>query len=461
MANKHKILLVNFTLNEVALVAKAGYNVDGGFIGRAEVQRCQFYTPHPIYEYDILFYNTVVSQELESDFPKSYDLLRDGSFETLKTFNTPPLVRVSFVGETYAGKSLILGGLSFLETEKAELNVSSFLEMQQEAFAIKDLHRLLADFKNQIARVVKFIYVPSGENIYPFNHNVVLATRSGKTVIAYGTTYGQGTLPRYIVLPQLQNNVQGVIEILRCLENVWPALFPDKVKKEWLEADEFLLPEEITLKDDVDRIIREATTAIEAKKKERERLASEHYFVRSLLVATENPELEPAKRLSAVVKRALEFLEFKVEDIDAKTKSAIRKEDFWVIDPDFFGITEVTGTVNKNPKIKEFNDILGRVTTIYKRKSDLPLPAGANVSGLLVLNYDIENHPAKRPKAYTGDEQHIVDSAIEQGIGILSTVELHKLVVAVMRGHLSKDQARLLIKKPGRIEYDSGPTHHD
>ena len=454
---KHKILLVNFTSKEVAAVGKAGYNVEGGFIGTPQFQRCQFYVPHPIYEYDIFVYNTVVRPEVENEVTKSYDLLKNGSFETLKTFNTPPHVRISFVGDTYAAKSLLFGGLLFLELEPAELNVSSFLEGTEQAFAVKQLHRLLAGFKNQIAEVVKFIAMPTSEAIYPFHHNAVLGTRSGKTVIAYGTTYGQGTVPRYIVLPQLQNNVHALIEILKCLEDVWPALFPDRVKKEWLEADEFLLPEETRINGEVERIIKEATMSIEAKKQEREHLANEHYFVRSLLVATENAELEPAQRLSGVVKRALEFLEFKVEDIDAKTKSAIKKEDLWVIDGDFLGITEVTGTVHKNPKVKEFNDMVGRMMTIYKRLSDLPLPANAKVTGLLVLNYDIENHPAKRPKAYTGEDQHIVDTAIEQSIGILSTVELHKIVMAVMRGHLSKDQARLLIKKPGRIEYDSGP----
>ena len=29
------------------------------------------------------------------------------------------------------------------------------------------------------------------------------------------------------------------------------------------------------------------------------------------------------------------------------------------------------------------------------------------IAGLLVLNYDIENHPAKRPRLYTGEEEHI------------------------------------------------------
>jgi hypothetical protein len=122
----------------------------------------------------------------------------------------------------------------------------------------------------------------------------------------------------------------------------------------------------------------------------------------------------------------------------------------------FLAITEVTGTVNKNPKIKEFNDILARLTTIYKRKGELVLPPAATVSGLLVVNYDINTYPSKRPKLYvSGEDEHIVETAIEQGIGLLSTVELHKIIVAVKEGSLSKASARELIRKSGRIEYDA------
>jgi hypothetical protein len=124
-----------------------------------------------------------------------------------------------------------------------------------------------------------------------------------------------------------------------------------------------------------------------------------------------------------------------------------------VTDGEFLAITEVTGTVNKNPKVKEFNDILGRMMTLYKRQNDLPLPKGANIAGLLVLNYDIESHPSKRPTVYTGIDAHISATAEEQAIGILSTVELHKMVMAVKKGLLSKDAARQLLQKPGRVEY--------
>src|SRR5207245_11190992 len=91
----------------------------------------------------------------------------------------------------------------------------------------------------------------------------------------------------------------------------------------------------------------------------------------------------------------------------------------------------------------------------YKSQTELGLPMSATVSGLLVLSYDLKNHPARRPKAYTGELEHIVQSADENSIGLLSTVELHKIVVAVKEGILSKVDARNLLKRSGRIEFDS------
>jgi len=278
-------------------------------------------------------------------------------------------------------------------------------------------------------------------------------TRNGREVLSYGTHAWAETIPRYVVLPQLKNNAEGALQILLCLENVWPQLFPDRIKREWLTTEEFLLPEEKAIGREIEARLAETRSFIEVKNVEREKVTLENSFVRSLLVAKEDQSLAPKERLSSVVKKALEFLEFKVEDIDQKAKSAIRKEDFWVRDEEFLAITEVTGTSNKNPKIKEYNDILGRMTTIFKRKEELVPPQGATVRGLLVLNYDIENHPAKRPRVYTGEEEHIAESALDQGIGLLSTVELHKVVVAVKEGRLSKDDARMLLKRSGRIEF--------
>ncbi len=153
------------------------------------------------------------------------------------------------------------------------------------------------------------------------------------------------------------------------------------------------------------------------------------------------------------MKLVLEFLGFRVDDIDAKIKGAIRKEDFWVIDGDFLAITEVTGTVNKNPKSKEYNDILGRMNTIFKRGDLVPDKQKSKISGLLVVNYDITTHPFERPRLYSGDLEHLAESARESDIGLLSTVDLYRISMAVKQGLLTKQAARSLVKQFGRVEF--------
>jgi hypothetical protein len=365
-------------------------------------------------------------------------------------------VRVSFIGEPNGASNLIHGGASFIKLIDAEQNVSSFQTCPKAQFSINEVHDLLSQFKNEVQSVKQFFVVPKEPS--DFYHNAVLLSRSGEQVAGYGTTYTDGhTVLRYIILPQLKNIPRAVVQILQCLESKLPQLFPDKIRRDWLNADEFLLPEEKTIEMEIQKKISETKKSVDEMKKKKEDIAKKNSFVRGLLVAKEDDGTDSEMRLSRVVKRALEFLEFEVVDIDEKTKSIIKKEDFWVIDGKYLAITEVSGTANKNPKVKEFNDILARVATIYKRKGDLVLPTAESVTGLLILNYDIDTHPAKRPKLYTGEDNHIVETAIEQGIGLLSTVELHKVIMAVIGGSLSKQEARDIVRRPGRIEFDARP----
>jgi len=75
-------------------------------------------------------------------------------------------------------------------------------------------------------------------------HHVVLMTRNGQELLSYGTSVEADTVPRYVLLPQLKDNAEGALQILLCMEGVWPRLFPDRIRREWLTTAEFLLPEE-------------------------------------------------------------------------------------------------------------------------------------------------------------------------------------------------------------------------
>lgn len=450
----HRIILLNFTAREAETIAKAGYNVERGFVGEGNVdfRSLPYATPHPLYEYDILFYNSRIPDKLDQEFSTVLNGFDEPGFiRTLSSFSTPPHVRVSFIGERTGFDYLIHGGVPFVGLIDADANVSSLREAELPSpWRIAELHQALVKLKTQVSSVGKFF---KAEDSGGFWNVPVLYARNHQWVMGYATTYGAQNTPNYIILPQMRNTAQAVIQILQCLEDLVPALFPDKRRTDWLEGEEFLLPEEIAVNKAIEEKIAEARSFIEAQQKEAKILGETNAFVRALLVAKEDPKLPPQQRLSGVVKAALEYLDFKVDDIDEKLKSAIKKEDFWVRDGKFLAITEVSGTVNKNPKVKEFNDILGRMATLYRRQSELVLPQGKDIVGLLVLNYDIETHPSRRPRVYTGEDSHIADAAVERDIGILSTVELHKIVMAVKKAVLTKDAARELLKKPGRIEY--------
>lgn len=46
-----------------------------------------------------------------------------------------------------------------------------------------------------------------------------------------------------------------------------------------------------------------------------------------------------------------------------------------------------------------------------------------------------------------------MDAARDSNIGLLSTVELHKIAMAVKEDELAKESARSILRQFGRIEY--------
>ncbi len=92
------------------------------------------------------------------------------------------------------------------------------------------------------------------------------------------------------------------------------------------------------------------------------------------------------------------------------------------------------------------------MATIFKRKE--LVPDSSLISGLLIVNHDIENHPLRRPLLYSGESEQITETAAEQEIGILSTVELYKFALAVNDGLMTKADARDRLKAYGRILFE-------
>jgi hypothetical protein len=455
---KHRILLVNFTEKEAALIRKSGFNVELGYIGRLEKRNGEeylpYFFPHPPYEYELYVYNSKIpAQEVAKLFTSPKNLLADEKMaETLSNLGNSGVPRIAFIGVSSGVEKLYLGGVPSIQILEAHEGVSVLeIVKSKRTFSIPELEDTIIKLRKRIVLPVGQ-YLCADSKSYPVYHFPVVLNRVGDEIASYGAIYSKRSIPIYIVLPQLENNASGLVEVLNVVTKLRPELFPDIKTHRWYESEEFAFREEKAIDEEISERISDTKEFVEAKQREKNAIAERYSFIREILIAREDLSVEADRRLSTNVRKLLEFLGFEVEDVDAKIRGAIKKEDFWVRDGDFLAITEVTGTNSKNPKITEYNGILGRLTTIFKRQD--MIPNAADITGLLVVNHDIDTHPTKRPLLYSGDLEEIAEGAKEQGIGLLSTVELYKIAVAAKDGKISAEQARKLIRQPGRIEFE-------
>lgn len=459
----HSILLINFTEEEAKALRKAGFNVELGYIGSvtrdpaSHKHLVPVFFPRPIYEFEALIYTSDYKRKGVSDiYSSSAKLvgLSDNALTPLTSYRTLPGFRLAFIGISAGIPGLLFAGLPFINLSPAHEGVSSFVVAKKDqTFSIPELTKIVGSFEKHIAMPIGQYAKWGEERTYPINHIPVILNRNGDQIAAYGTVYEGRTLPIYTILPQLKNNATAATQIMELVARLCPELFPDREIRDWYTSDEFVFKEEKDLEQEMSIRVQDTKAFLEEKRNEKAEVAARLEFIKKILIAREDPGLAADDRLSTNIKLVLEFLGFQVEDIDAKIKGVIKKEDFWVKEGDFIAITEITGTNAKNPKTKEFNDLLGRMTTIFKRR-DL-VPDASMISGLLIINYDIDTHPRKRPKLYGGDAEEIVEAAKEQNIGLFSTVDLYDIAVAVKDGLMGKEQARAMIRGFGRIEFKS------
>jgi hypothetical protein len=429
--------------------------VELGYIGNksAHTTSIPCWFQRPLYEYDVYVYNGTLFPKLVDMYPKPKEMLGSNISEPLSNFERPPWVRIAFLGAD-SPNAMLWGGIPFAHLAPAHEGLSELIFAgTHRQFSCPELERCIAKMKGQVAFPIQRYISDKGLPAHPFYHFSLIVNRNDDLIATYGTAYINGGFkPVYVMLPPLRDSAAALVQMLDTLAEVRPELFPDRPgKRSWSSSKDFALREELAIDEELAEREAEFAAFVDWAKAERVKVAERFEFMRKILVATEDPTVPAEDRLSTNIKVSLEFLGFQVTDVDAKIRGAIKKEDYWAEDGDFLAIVEVTATKNKNPKTKEFNDIVGRMMTLFKRRE--LVPDASKISGLLILNYDLDTHPFKRPRVYTGDAEEIVLAAEEQNIGLLSTVELHKLLIAVKEGKLSRDAARALLRQPGRIEF--------
>jgi hypothetical protein len=74
---------------------------------------------------------------------------------------------------------------------------------------------------------------------------------------------------------------------------------------------------------------------------------------------------------------------------------------------------------------------------------------GASTDGALIVNYNPETDPKDRSLAYADEDEDLLD-----GLIFIDTRVLYKLTAAIVDGHLSVEEAKKILFKKGRVEFD-------
>jgi len=200
----------------------------------------------------------------------------------------------------------------------------------------------------------------------------------------------------------------------------------DKIS--WIESDQYY---PITLQA-LDKKIEELKKDIESLTAEKEELKKKYECVRSILY------LKDEELKKAVAKIFSDFWSLKISHMD-KTKNAEFRENILIEDNGRDILVKIKGTHEDYPSIKF-------ITEVWKDLYYSGLGTGAE--GALVVNYGLETHPKERNLAYAEDKEQLED------LIFIDTRVLYNLTAEIIDADLTIEQAKRILFKKGRVEYN-------
>lgn len=436
-----KILMINFTEYEQKKLIDLGFNVEKGYVGSQEERNDDWYLGYYFqsapYEYDIVIFNSKRNPKEESNLPKVYNLHEDRSrYEDFEYLQKAPLI-IAFSGYE-SSNNLMLAGLPFIYLKVADERDTRLLIAQRQTFGIDEVSKFLEKHKDKIITVTQYLYSTVKDPIY---HSPLVVNYNHDQIAAYGTTYSGRTILQYLVLPQFRNNSEILVDLMTLLVELRPELFPEIKRVDWIDSPEFLPLEIKKIQGEIEDEIIKAKKIIDSKMEQMKVKGEELKFLKQILIA-DDEHFEGDNKLKPSVLKVLDFLGFKVIDMDKQVENGKKKEDLLLSDETdgFRALVEVKGTNKQNVPVSYYTQLLGHL-----RKSH-----DSTIRGLLIINHDRINHPYKRTLLYADDEELFGD---ENDIGVLSTVELYKIISVVRDGKISKEKAREVIKGTNRIVF--------
>lgn len=454
-APKPKILLINFLEEDKKRFEEAGYFVELGYMGGVgyflgEITSADYYhMPHPPYEYDIFVVKTDMPEEGKKyktiNLSDKHCIEKDLINIKNKILYTNSYL-ICFIGsENTENNDLSIIGFQNINLLLADKRDSALKYSQSKTFEIKELNTVLFSFKDKLKKINKYIVCEDMYKQLNLWGIPVFTNQKGDVVCQYCSNYidSVGSFPSLILLSEFEDNTKVSIKIIKSLSRIIPDVYSELVGSEnWLKKPAFGLEEVSFLKNEI--AVKKEELKLFKKKKlyEIKQEKNKWNFMTQILIA-DDENFEGDAKLSVNVKKSLEYLGFDVL-IEDENKGGKRNEDLIIRDKSdgYEALSEVKGTISQNPPENYYSQILKHL-----KKSNKP-----NVRGLLIINHDYNKNPFNRGIIYADSSDLFSDDPDD--VGVLSTVELYKILKAVKNNSLSKEEARKIVKQSNRILFN-------
>jgi len=270
------------------------------------------------------------------------------------------------------------------------------------------------------------------------NWTPIVIKKFGQTV---GMCVCQGISGSIIVLPQLANKAEFLVKLFKdVLPEIAPHLFPNIEKGKWTHQPEYELARVLELKNEQIKIRQRAEAEIATLESEIENYRATNGWIHDLLTET-------GDKLVYAVKKALAELEFqKVVDVDEERdkQGKSRREDLQIHDQSPLLIIDVKGIGGGSSD----DDALqaGKHAMFRMREMDR-----TDINGLSVINHQRYLPPLDRENVMPF-RQELINAAMEQGLGLLTSWDLYRLVINSKKLGWNSADIKPIFYKHGRVE---------
>jgi len=229
---------------------------------------------------------------------------------------------------------------------------------------------------------------------------------------------GESARGLVVLLPQVEDVGTCTMTLLTdVLPVLVPRLFPDSERMMWRHQEQYELPGVRALEVEIAVVRAEAEERERALREAVEAKRESEGWMHTLLTGTDDELVDAV--VSALGVLGLKDVR-KIDDEEEERESGRRREDLQIWDASPLILGEVKGISNLPKEASSLQ--VWKYLTPRMRKLDR-----VDIRGLAIINHQRGLPPLERENVHTF-QQDVLDNAVEQGFGLLTTLDLFRLV---------------------------------